>query len=217
MAAGTHHFFAAQPVRGGAFVDVPPVADTTTEPSSVDATIAGTLGHVSGAASVALENDITAAGTLGGVTGAASMDVGYAPHRYWRIYVTAGATAFPDVGEEWTRLKMMEAGVEVATSSMAWSASSTFSGYGASKVSNPPTAPGWASNFSGFPVWIKVDLGVGNAKTIDEIKLTPASATRAPGDFTVEFSDDDSSYTAKGTYNLITGWTNGVERTISVP
>lgn len=202
----------------------PPFVTTTTEPPTttdpdMSITAAGTLKKVTGAASVSSKQNVSVAGVLGAIVGAVSADPAAAFHRYWRINVTAGATAFPDVGMEWSRLKLNESGTEVATSSMTWSASSTFSGYGASKVSNPPTAPGWASNFSGFspPVWIMVDLGVGNPHSIDEIKLTPVQATRAPGAFTVDYSDDGMSWTTKGTYSLITGWTNATERTISVP
>lgn len=138
---------------------------------------------------------------------------GVGPHQYWRLLATSYNG---DSGEEWERLKFMYLGSEVTTASMTWSATSTFSGYGANKVSNPPSSPGWASNFSsGTPQGVTVNAG--SPINVDQIKLTPHQANRAPGSFTVDYSDDGSTWTNAFTFGSGSGWSNGVERSFDIP
>ena len=92
MAASHHHFFSAQPIRGGVSVvssstespatstTEPPITTTTeppatstTEPDTIDITVAGLLQKVTGAASIQQSLTADIAGLLQKVAGAASV------------------------------------------------------------------------------------------------------------------------------------------------
>lgn len=130
-------------------------------------------------------------------------------HRYWRINVTANngdvsATQFVEV-------EMRETvGGSDATGSGTASAGGGFTGSTAANAFDNSVATSYTP--SGTAGWLKYDFGSGNAKNIVEVAIKANSATgpatnfaAAPKDFTLQWSDDDSSWTTFGGTNHLYG------------
>jgi hypothetical protein len=79
----------------------------------------------------------------------------------------------------------------------ATASSDAGSGFEASKAIDDNTSTAWSSSGSGQPCWLKVDFGAGNAKTINSYSIRARSSFegRAPKDFTLQGSNDDSTWT----------------------
>lgn len=137
-------------------------------------------------------------------------------HRYWRVWANKYNG---DTGELWVRLKLMVAGTEVSNASMTWTSTSNFGPWQPNYASNPPTSPGWGSDFtSAAPQGLSVDLGSGNAQAIDEIRLTPISKVRAPGEMEVFYSDDGSTWHSAVLYpDIGESWVSNTEQSFVVP
>lgn len=122
-------------------------------------------------------------------------------HRYWRMYVTAVAGK-SDGSFGLRELQMREAvgGTDVITGSHTVTADSEFGGLPVSNAVDDNTGTTYASGTGGLPHWVKVDFGTG--KNIAEVAWMPragSDADQAPIDFTIDYSDDNSSWTTKFT------------------
>lgn len=143
-------------------------------------------------------------------------NVSLGAHRYWRVWANKYNG---DTGELWVRLKLMVAGSEVSDASMTWTSTSNFGPWQPNYASNPPTSPGWGSDFtSAAPQGLSVDLGSGNAQAIDEIRLTPYTKVRAPGEMEVFYSDDGSTWHSVVVYpDIGESWVSNTEQSFVVP
>lgn len=119
-------------------------------------------------------------------------------HRYWRINVSANnghatATQFIEV-----ELRESPGGSDVTGSGTATAGGGFTSSTPANAFDNNAATSYAPSGTSG---WLKYDFGAGNGKNIVEVGIMAVSATggttftAAPKDFTLEWSDDDSSWT----------------------
>jgi hypothetical protein len=122
-------------------------------------------------------------------------------HRYWRLNVTTNhgnsSTQFMEV-----ELRETPGGADVTGSGTA-SGGGGFTGSTASQAFDNNDATGY--NPTGSSGWLKYDFGTG--KNIVEVAIkanTTGNATfaAAPKDFTLEWSDDDSSWTVQDTCAL---------------
>lgn len=74
----------------------------------------------------------------------------------------------------------------------------------------------WYSS-GGPPDWLKIDLGSGNGIAPTSFKITaPDTPNRAPKDFTVAGSNDDTNWTTLKTVTGETGWSASEERTFAL-
>lgn len=118
-----------------------------------------------------------------------------AAHRYWRVYITAinGGTS-ASIAE----LEMRESiGGSDVTGSGTATASSQFSGtFVPSRAFDNNTSTAWASLDFSTPQWLKYDFGSGSAKDIVELAITRRpQIDQAPVTWTLDYSDDDSTWT----------------------
>jgi hypothetical protein len=134
-----------------------------------------------------------------------------AAHRYWRINVSA-VNASTLVGL--VKVSLYETSfTDVATGGTA-SASSTGEGSAANLLDTSNTS-NWVSS-GALPQWWKVDLGSGNDKDITFVKLVGRrdgawASDQCPKDFSLQYSDDNSSWTTLFSVTGSTGWTDNGE------
>lgn len=150
-----------------------------------------------------------------------------ATYRYFKLDVTAvDGGSYVQVDE----LKLFVASTQYPVSAMTGnsapsplvaSASSELSGnYAAWRAFDHAVLGGgfiW-SNLSGTTGWLKIDLGSGNGIAITSFKLTAGdTANRTPKNFTLQASNDDSSYSTLKSVTGATGWGTSEERTYAIP
>lgn len=137
---------------------------------------------------------------------AALVTLGYAPtvsaveaasHRYWRILcrVPSGSGSFFGLSE--VELRETPGGADVTGSGTA-SASSTQAGAPAQAFDNNTTTTMWQADYtSPNSEWLKYDFGAGTKKDITEVVLYPDKdgVQRTPGEFDIQWSDDDVAWT----------------------
>lgn len=161
-------------------------------------------------------------GKIYGRKGGAWVEVTSAPstsYRYYRISVQATQTAdsfFSTISE--IEMSLSPGGSNIALIMPAF-ASSSFSGTPASLAfdGNPATMWNSAESVPG-PVTIGCDLG--SQSSVAEIRIragdTAARALRAPSVFTVQGSNDNSTWFTLASFSGVTGWTPGQIRSFSV-
>ena len=134
------------------------------------------------------------------------VEPGFLPARYWRILVTSthGAT-----GTEWYEVEFLAGGADQASGGTA-AASSEWPGLVASRAFDNNNTTQWASDFTGMPQWIRYDFVT--PKLIDEISISVGvNLNRAPNVFTVQQSDDASTWIDVATFDTEIGdWTLSV-------
>lgn len=134
-----------------------------------------------------------------------------APHRYWRVNVTTNGGGASTLFEE-LEFRVIAGGPDVTGSGTAISGGS-FTGGTPANAFNNSTATSY--NPSGSSGYIGYDFGAGNGKAIAEVAfLTSASTTLTalPKDFTLEWSDDGSTWTVQNTCHAY-GWLFNATRT----
>lgn len=94
---------------------------------------------------------------------------------------------------------------EFSSSAQAWNC---FNG------SYTSSSNSWIGTGSGTD-WIKIDLGSGVANTLVAYSFVCAITNRAPKNWTMEGSNDDSSWTTVDTRTNITGWKPGTYSAVS--
>lgn len=139
----------------------------------------------------------------GGTRRRPSFDVN-APHRYWRILVTAAGLNTVVIGE----IEMYQSafGPNVVTGGTA-SADSEFSGfYDAANAFDgdiiDTANPGWGSANTALPHWLRYDFGAGNPKSIVAIGMFARNdnvsvSTTSPTAFSVQCSDNGTDWFTK--------------------
>jgi hypothetical protein len=84
---------------------------------------------------------------------------------------------------------------------------------------SPGDTAEWASNNAGFPEYLKYDFTAAHPVFIQELFYKARAGletSQAPTGFTIEYSDNNSSWTTVRTVTGITGWTSA-GKTYSVP
>lgn len=138
-----------------------------------------------------------------------------AAHLYWRINVTAnnGSTTMLTIAE--VQMRAVSGGADQCTGGTA-TASSSESGNPPSLAVDDSVFSTWAALFSNTTGWWQYQF----ASAVDVVEYTIQGSNsvneRAPKDWTLEYSDDGSSWTVADTRTGETGWTDGQVRTYSI-
>ena len=136
-----------------------------------------------------------------------------AAHRHWRLYITAPATAYINVGE----LEFHETvgGADVLAGGTA-SASSEYPGFPAANAVDDTIVSAWSAG-AGPPTWWAYDFGLGVAKDIIEIKMYPRQGwtSRTPTEFDMQYSDDGTNWTTS--FSVSITWSSEVWQTFPPP
>lgn len=143
--------------------------------------------------------------------------------RYWRINISAndGSPSYFGLSELELRESIGGADATVAAEAhlRAYPSSIINGGNAGSLAFDDSAGTGWLSA-TAVPSWLKWDFGAGNAKTIRQISITGSwnVPSASPKDFTLEGSNDDSSWTTVLTVTGQTAWTGSTDvRTFNVP
>lgn len=139
-------------------------------------------------------------------------------HRYWRAYITAGNGATATSAAEFG-LRDTVGGSSIATGGTPSASTEFNSSFDAAKAfdGNPSTLWSAASN-SGFPAWLAYDFGT--AVDIVEVSYTcrnDAVANQAWRNFSIQYSDDNSTWTTSWSVTNQTGWSLGETRVFTKP
>lgn len=70
----------------------------------------------------------------------------------------------------------------------------------------------WQMNGQSYPIWVKIDLGSGNTQEVLSHMVMADDPTYAPQDWTLQGSNDDSTWTTVATVTSQTGWGAGERR-----
>lgn len=162
---------------------------------------------------------------LGGLGIEKAQEVNANAHRYWRLLITGnnGNALYLEVTEVEMRATVSgsdqcDGGTASASSEINGSnaAAKAFDNLtGSSNKWLPATVP-----TGGSPAWLKYDFGY--PVIVAELAMislydTETTLDAAIKDFTIESSDDDSSWTNRASPAAQTGWAAGEQRTFSVP
>jgi hypothetical protein len=142
-------------------------------------------------------------------------------HRYWRIRITASGNG-ADTGMAECELRTSAGGSDVTGSGTTiFSTQLNTSSFAAANAFDNNTSTNWCSNGFGTSggEWIGYDFGAGNTFNIKEVAFSCRSdfTPDAPKDFTIEFSDDNSTWFSSWSVTGQTGWSAGVTRTFTKP
>lgn len=137
-----------------------------------------------------------------------------AGHRYWRLYIerNVGNASFLDIRE--VELREYIGGADVTGSGTA-SASHANASWPASGAFDDNSSTAWAVFSPGpvYPEWLKYDFGAGNLKDIVEVALTPYTIAEMAAVMSVQYSDDDSTWTTA--FRIVNGEWSGVSQAFS--
>ncbi len=137
-------------------------------------------------------------------------------HRYWRIRVTANQS-----GGIPTRIAEVEFRPVVGGTDLTGFGSAFTSGGGQNPASafddNPATYWDTGNSFSGnLPNFVAYNFGAGNTPTVVEFTIrasTLGPSDDPPKDFTLDYSDNGSTWTTAATFTNEIGWSSGEQRT----
>ena len=119
-------------------------------------------------------------------------------------WASASGPSFP----QWLKIDLGEESLTDLTSGMTASADSTAgAGWVASKAIDDSNTTGWSSDLTTYPHWLKIDFGSSNEKTITAFSIrarNDAYAERAPKDFKLQGSNNNSDWTDLSTQTGIT-------------
>ena len=134
-------------------------------------------------------------------------------YRYWRIQVSSSAMGGNIAMAE---VQLWSGGVRQTLVGANASASDTFGGYAASYAADGVGGTCWASATGA--AWWMYDFGSAAFVRIDTVAITARSDmdwTQGPQNFTVECSNDNSTWLTAGTFGPV-AWTQGQQQTFGV-
>lgn len=146
-----------------------------------------------------------------------------ATYRYFKLNCTASVSAFAFMINEielYETPSNVRSG-DITTSGMTVTDNQNYgAGYEGSKVFNNSFSLGagnrWQMNGQSYPIWVKIDLGSGNEKEVLSYSVMADDGSYPPKDWTLQGSDDDSSWTTISTVTDQTGWGTGETRIYAV-
>jgi len=141
------------------------------------------------------------------------------PHRYWRLYLTAGGNVVFGIAEVQFRTTpgtplLFSGGTAIASS--YYQSSSTYQPSNAAD-NNPSTL--WASATTNSGEFWGYDYGSGNALAIQEFTITArndSNYSQAPTSFQLQYSDDNTTWTA-AYFGTSGAWSSGQTQVFTVP
>lgn len=146
-----------------------------------------------------------------------------AAYRYYKFNCTAGNNASAFMVNEIELFETVEPvyGGDVTTSGMTVTDNQNYgAGYEGSKAFNDSYLTGatyrWQKNGQTYPIWVKIDLGSGNAKEILSYMIMADDGVYPPKDWTLQGSNNDADWTTVSTVTSQTGWQSGERRSFKV-
>lgn len=147
-----------------------------------------------------------------------------AAYRYYKLNCTDGNSAYAFLINEIELFETIEPvyGGDVTTSAMTVTDNQNYgAGYeGSNAFNNTYLTNGsgyiWQKNGQTYPIWVKVDLGAGNAKEILSYMIMADNGTYAPKDWTLQGSNNDADWTTVSTIAAQTGWSSGERRAFKI-
>lgn len=145
-------------------------------------------------------------------------------HRYWRYLVSA--TAYPSAPGDVcliveSEMRSSIGGADLTGTGTA-AASSLYAGSSAAYAFDDSTGTNWASQYppgaDDNAWWLRYDFGSGTAYALAEVTITAGTGGNeagAPTAFSVQCSDDASSWTTASSFSG-QSWTSGETKTFSV-
>lgn len=145
---------------------------------------------------------------------------GGATHAYWRVRITLGQV----VGQAYSSISGLEfrataGGADQCTGGTAIADSFFGAGYEPAKAFDHDNSTEWASA-SGLPHYLGYQFAA--PVFVAQVAMIATDAAygapnERPRDFTIEYSDNGSSWTVAATPAAQTGWTNSETRLFTVP
>lgn len=146
-----------------------------------------------------------------------------AAYRYYKLNCTEGNNAGAFMINEIELFEMFNPalGVDVTNGSMTVTDNQNYgAGYEGAKAFNNSyglgTGSRWQKNGQSYPIWVKIDLGAGNAKEVTSYAVMADEPTYAPKAWTLQGSNDDSTWTTVSTVSAQTGWSSGERRLYTI-
>lgn len=138
-------------------------------------------------------------------------------HRYWRLYITAnsGGSAYTALRD----LELIDGGYDLTTGLVANidNSSTNSGGNGPSKHAfDDNDSLSWVTDSGVMPVWIGLDFKIPANVTSFAMVPQTGSPERTPKDFSIQWSDDGSSWTTANSYTGETSWANFERRVFTV-
>lgn len=139
-----------------------------------------------------------------------------AAHTYWRLNVTAnnGDITFLAIAE--IEMRAILGGADQCSGGVA-SASSADATSPASNAFDNDTTTRWSTVTSTLTGWIRYQF----ASPVDVVQYTirahPTAPTRSPKNWTLEWSDDGTTWVVVDTHTDVDAWANGEVRVFNVP
>lgn len=170
-----------------------------------------------------LDTRTNVTGWSSGETKTFSVTIGVTPYRYFRLNITAnnGAATYIDIREMYlygipgTYLTLFSPQNMTANNSpspFVVSASSQYASEAPWHAFDGSASTGWLGN-NGPPNWIKIDLGAASSICVGyEIEAGAIELARAPKNWVIEGSADNSSWLTLDTVSNSTGWLAGERR-----
>ena len=132
-------------------------------------------------------------------------------YRYWRLSISAqnGDNNYAALGE--IQLRPVAGGATATTAQTPLSSSiASYAGYPLSNLVDGNLSTLWISaSAPGFPFTLTLDLGTPTA--INEVAICPQlyATLRAPSAFSVQGSDDSTTFSTVKSFTSIHSWVNG--------
>lgn len=137
-------------------------------------------------------------------------------HLYWRINVTAndGDPRYLAIAE--MEMRATVGGADQCVGGVA-NASSITSGFEADKAFDNNSETRWSPPPGTTTGWLSYQFTTPVEVVEYTIQAHPVEGDRSPRNWTLEYSDDGSTWVAVDSRDGVTGWTNGEIRTFDVP
>ncbi len=136
-------------------------------------------------------------------------------HSYWRLHITTNNGAADVLARIYEIQFRPVAGTTYLASGGSSFATTSYSGYPSSSAFDNNTGTSWLANSMATQ-----DIGYHYTSAINVLEvyiLSTAEGGWGPKDFTIDFSDDGTTWTTQATVTNTTGWVLGTPKLFSVP
>ncbi|MBF0460589.1 MAG: DUF2460 domain-containing protein [Magnetococcales bacterium] len=141
---------------------------------------------------------------------------GYTPpagsHRFWRLNITqSNSGTSMNISLYEVEMRGSVGGVDQCVYGVPSTLHSSSLAY--MLFDDDYTTNYWGNGSPAQTSWIVYDFGAGHAVKVAQFGIWPYGTTNTPKAFTLDYSDDGSTWTTKDSWSgLTTGWTSGVGR-----
>ncbi len=138
-----------------------------------------------------------------------------APHRYWRVYITESNSGSDNFirGYE-AEFRGSVGGADQCSGGTASASHNNSTAY--KLFNNNGASDYWLSGGPSAPCWFQYDFGAGNAVDVAEWGFTPGNSSQTPKAFSLQWSDDGSSFTTLSSWSNVTDWIGGAQKLFAI-